>query len=176
MIITISGDAGSGKSTISELISKELGLKKYSTGSIQRKIANERGVSIAELGELEKDDKSIDNEIDQKTKELGEKEKDFIMDSWLAAKFIPHAIKIFLTADIDERVKRRLKQKREEESFTEKTQAKENMLQRENTNRQRWIKFYGFDYKNEKNYDIIVDTTNLTIEQVKNKILEKINL
>lgn len=174
MIITISGDAGSGKSTISEILSRELGLKKYSTGSIQRKIAKDRGITIAELGELEKKDKSIDNEIDQKTKELGETEDSFIIDSWLAAKFIPHATKIFLTADIDERVKRRMKQKREEENFEAADVAKNNMLQREKTNRERWIQFYGFDYKDEKNYDLIINTTELSVEQVKNKILEKL--
>jgi len=39
MILTITGDLGSGKSTVAKLVSEKLKLKYYSTGSIFRKIA-----------------------------------------------------------------------------------------------------------------------------------------
>jgi len=174
MIITISGEAGSGKSTISKIISEKLNLKQYSTGTIQRKIANEMGISIVELGEIEKQDKSIDNKIDLETEKIGKEENNFLMDSWLAAKFIPQAYKIFLKADIENRVKRRLNQKRKEENFYDFEIAKKQMLQRENTNQKRWIDFYNFDYKDEKNYDLIIDTTNMSVKEVVDFILKKL--
>lgn len=174
MIITISGEAGSGKSTVTKIISKILDLKVYCTGDIQRKIANQMRISIVELGELEKKDKSIDNKVDLETQKLGKTQDDFIMDSWLAAKFIPHAIKIFLFADIDERAKRRIKQTRKEENFTDFDEAKKAMQRREDTNQKRWIEFYDFDYKNKNNYDIIIDTTNISAQEVAKQIIEKI--
>ena len=174
MIITISGEAGSGKSTVTKILSEKLNLKIYCTGDIQRKIANEMGINIIELGELEKKDKSIDNKIDAETKKLGETEDNFIMDSWLAAKFIKHAKKIFLFADLSTRAKRRIKQIRKEENFTDFEKAKIAMQKREDTNQKRWIEFYNFDYKDKKNYDIVIDTTNISAQEVANKIIEQV--
>ncbi|MBN2881211.1 cytidylate kinase family protein [Candidatus Woesearchaeota archaeon] len=171
MIITISGEAGSGKSSTAKLLALRYKLKHYSTGDLQRDIAKEKGLSINELGQIEEKDSSIDKMVDDRTTKLGETEDSFIMDSWLASFFIPKAIKIFLTADIDERVSRRLKQKRDTESFEEHTVAKEALLEREATNRRRWISLYGFDYKSEENYDLVVDTTDISIEKVVEKII-----
>lgn len=174
MKIVISGLAGSGKSSVSDRVAKELNYKRYSTGDLQRKVAESRGISINELGILEMTDKSIDIEIDLKSKELGEKEDNFVIDSWLAAFFIKDAFKVFLTADIDERVRRRIKQKRSTETFNDEKTAKEALLEREKTNKERWIKLYGFDYTDEKNYNLVIDATKLSLDEVKEIVLKEI--
>ncbi len=60
MIITISGKAGSGKSTIAKQLAKKLGLKHYSTGDFMRQMAKDKGVSLLELSRIAEKDKSID--------------------------------------------------------------------------------------------------------------------
>ena len=174
MKITISGMPGSGKSTIAKEVAKRLGLKHYSAGDFQRELAKEHRMSIEEWGEKEKKDKKYDLMVDEKTKEFGKKENNFVMDGWISAHFIPDSIKIFLDVNIDEAVRRRLNHRRKEESFETAEQARKSLVNREETNRKRWLEFYHYDYSDKKNYDIYLDTTNLNIREVTGKVLEEI--
>lgn len=172
MIISISGTAGSGKSTVAKKLAKHLGFKHYSMGDLQREVAVEKGVSILELGEMEKVDPSIDKMIDDKQRTLGEKEDNFVIDGWLAPKFIPHAIKFFLDADIKERARRRADEFRDSESYKTLEDAERAIIQRQDTNRKRWKEFYDFDFMDMSNYDHIIDTTNISIEEALKNIIE----
>ena len=172
MIITITGLAASGKSSVAKLLAKKLVFEHYSAGDAQREVAKEKSLTIAELGELEAKDDSIDRMIDEKLEDVGKSKKNFVIDAWLGACFIPHAIKIFLDADINTRVERRLGHKREEESFENFEEAIKTMQKREETNRKRWLKFYNFDYTDEKNYDFIIKTDTLSQEEIADKIIK----
>ncbi len=52
MHITLTGNLGSGKSTICKILREEYGFEIYSTGTVQRKIAEEFGVSVLEMNKL----------------------------------------------------------------------------------------------------------------------------
>jgi len=106
MIITISGKAGSGKSTVAKEVAKHLKLQHYSMGDLQRKYAKEKGITIEELGKLEAKDNKIDKEVDAYQTKLSEQEDDFIIDGWISFHFIPKSIKIFLNCDEDVGAKR----------------------------------------------------------------------
>ena len=173
MIITLSGKAGSGKSTIAKLLAKKLNYKHYSMGDLQREIAKEKGITIVELGELEKTDPEIDHMIDDKQKNLGKNQDNFVIDSWLSACFIPHAFKIFLDGEINVRAKR-ITKKREAENYTQIEEAIKAIKQREKTSQDRFLEFYNFDYLDMNNYDLVVDTSKLSIEEVLKLILSKI--
>ena len=177
MIVIISGEAGSGKTTVAKAVAKKLGFEFVSTGNMQRQLAKKYNMSITELGILEEKDKSLDLKIDKELIDYVEKnkEKDIIIDSWVASHFIKHAIKIFLDADLDVRAERRIRQKRDTESLATMEQAKKDMKKREESNRKRWIKYYSFDYKDKKNYDYFIDTTSMAIEEVAEKIIKIIS-
>ncbi len=172
MIITITGLAASGKSSVAKLLAKKLGFEHYSAGDAQREVALEKGVTITELGKLEAEDDGIDRIIDEKLTNVGKSGKNVVVDAWLGAHFIPHAIKIFLEVDINTRVERRLGHKREEESFDDFEEAKKTMQERETTNRKRWLKFYNFDYTERKNYDYIVKTDDMNQNEITDYIIE----
>ncbi len=171
MIITIAGNAGSGKSTVSKLLAKKLRYKHYSAGDMQREIAKEQGMSILELGRLEAKDKKYDNMIDARQRRLGKENDNFVIDGWLSAYFIPHSYKVFLTVDANEAVKRRIRQKRKNEQYATLKEAKAALKEREAINRKRWLKYYGFDYADKKNYDLTVNTTKKKPESVTAQIL-----
>jgi len=173
MIISISGTAGSGKSTIAKLLAKKLGYKHYSMGDFQRQIAKEKGITITQLGELESKDDSIDRMIDTKQKKLGQIQDNFVIDAWLSPHFIPNSFKIFMDADIMVRAKR-IAKKREAESYEKVEDAIKAIKQREKANRARWIRYYNFDFMDKSNYDLIVDTTNRDIEEILDYIYSKI--
>ncbi len=174
MKITISGTPGSGKSTIAKGISKELGYEHFSMGDFQRELAKERGLTIREWGELEKADPKYDRMVDDKQTDLSKKKDNFVLDSRLGAKFIPDAIKIFVDAVEDIRIERRLSHKRKEEDFESHDEARFDMRKREEANRERFLKFYGFDFLDMSNYDIIIDTSALNIKTSIAKTLEEI--
>lgn len=174
MIIAINGKAGSGKSTIAKTLAKKLDYKHYSMGDFQRELALENNMTIEQWGEYQIENKEVDIKVDDKQIKLGKEEDNFVIDAWLGACFIPQAFKIFLDVDINEAMKRRVNQKRDTESFDNIEEAKKSLLARAEVNRNRWIKLYKYDYMNMDNYDLVIDTTNLTPELIIKKILEEI--
>ncbi len=174
MKITISGTPASGKSTAAKLLAKRLGYKHYSMGDLQRNIANEKGIDIVELSKVESKDDSYDRMIDEKQVRIGKEKKDFVIDTWLGAKFIPDAFKVFIDAGLDIRAGRRLHHQRPEDDYDDLETIKAKMAEREKNNRERWIRYYGFDYTKESNYDLFIDSSRLSPKEVVSKILEHI--
>lgn len=176
MRITISGKAGSGKSTVARLLSEKLGLRHYSIGDLMRAMANENGIALLELNKLAEKDKSIDFELDGKLKELGKTHDNFVVDGRLTAFFIPNAeFRIFLDAEDKVRAERILKDKRQQEKSRSLKETIHNIKKREGSEKKRYLKYYGVNYMDRKLYNFVVDTTNLNPDQVVKKILDFLN-
>lgn len=173
MIITISGRAGSGKSTVAGLVAKMLGCNHYSAGDLQRELAREHGLTITEFNKLEAEDDNFDRMVDDRTRLLASQDN-LVVDGWLAPMCIPASFRVFLDCDESERVNRRLSQKREEESLSDRKNAVADMRHRETLNRERWKRYYSYDFLDMKNYDMVIDTTSLTIEQVVRMIVDSV--
>lgn len=177
MIITLSGTAGSGKSTVARLIAKKLNLKHYSTGDFMREIAKERNLSLEDLGKIAEGDRSIDAKLDQRQISLGKTEDNFIIDGRLSFLFIPHSIKIFLDADLKTRAQRiwqdiKVKNLRKEEKGETLREIIEETKKREESERLRYQKYYQINPYQKKHYDLIIDTAHLTAQQAADKIIE----
>ncbi len=172
MIITISGKAGSGKSTVAKEVAKKLGLKHYSIGDLMRKLAKEKKMPLNELSRLAEKDISIDMELDKKTIGL-RGEDNFVIDGRLTAYFLPYAdLKIFLDCEDRVRAERILKDKRSDEKSKSLKELVKKIRQREQSERKRYNKLYKIDYRDEKLYNLIIDTTKLSIKKVVDKIIK----
>ncbi|MFH1276030.1 MAG: (d)CMP kinase [Candidatus Woesearchaeota archaeon] len=175
MIITISGTAGSGKSTVGKLLAKKLGYKHYSMGDLQRQIAQQRNITLVELQKLEEKDPSIDQDLDQMQVKLGEKEDNFVIDGRLSFHFIPNSLKIFLDSDLEIRAKRIFTDKISDRS-TEKNisleDTKQKMKEREDSEIKRYKKYYNLNPYDKTNYDLICDASEMTIEENANVIIK----
>ena len=172
MIITLSGKAGSGKSTIARQLSLKLGLKHYSVGDVMRQMAAERGIPLLELNKLAEKDQSIDKELDGRLAKLGETEHDFVIDGRLAAFFIPRAdARIFLEADSRTRAERILRAQRSDERTETFEETLANMERREESERKRYKHYYDVDYTDRKLYTDIVDTTTLPLDRLIDSII-----
>lgn len=174
MIITISGIAGSGKSTMAKLLAEKLNYKHYSVGDFMREMAKERNLTLLELSKKAETDKTIDKELDKKQIELGKKEDNFVIDSRLGFHFIPNSKKIFLEVDLNEAAKRIFREKRQHEQYKDIQESIEKIKTRIKSEDKRYREYYNMDYHDKKNYDLVIDTTNITVEQVLNKILKNI--
>ncbi len=173
MIITISGKAGSGKSTIAKLLAKKLNLSHYSVGDLMRELAKEKNISLLELSRLAEDDKSIDLELDKKQIGWGKKEDNFVIDGRLTAFFIPKAdFKIFLECNDKVRAERILKDDREAEKSKGLNEMVKKIKKREESERKRYKEYYKIDCYKKSLYDHVIDTTNLSVDGVLEKIMQ----
>ncbi len=172
MIVTISGMPGSGKSTLARNLAKALGFKHHSAGEFMRQIARERGKSILELSRIAEKDESIDREIDARTKRLAGKEDNFVMDSRLAWHFIPESVKIFVVVDLRAAAARIFKDMRaDEKENTSVEKTRENLERRMKSEVERYKKLYKVDYLDRKNYDFVIDTSDISPKEALGKAL-----
>ena len=179
MIITLGGDAGSGKSTVSKLLAKRLQYKHYSMGDLQRKMADEKGMTIEEHIRSAKENPEINKQVDEYQKKLGQKESDFVIDGRLSWHFIPHSFKVFLRCDERIAAQRIFSDHLGGKRKTEKTMkdvddAMADMNARRENEVIQYKEQYGIDIRDRKNYDLVIDTTNSLPGQIVDDILAAI--
>lgn len=177
MIITISGTAGSGKSTIAKILANKLKFKHHSTGDFMREMAKERNISLEDLGRIAEGDRSIDTALDKRQIELEKKEDNFVIDTRLGFHFIPSSFKIFLDAELKTRAQRiwrdiKVKNLRKEERAETLREIIDGIRTREKSEKARYKKYYNLDPYDQKHYDLVLDTTNITAEEAADKIVE----
>ena len=180
MIISIGGTPGSGKSSVGKILSQKLGMKRYYMGQILRDIAKDKGLTIQQYLKTGEDDPSVDKDIDTFQKELGVRQDNFIIEGRTSFLMIPHSVKIFLKTDIDTAAKRIFKDiqsdpgARNEGEPISIEHTKEQILKRMRTDTIRYRKYYSIDVFDQKHFDIVIDTTDITPEQISSTIIEKI--
>ncbi len=176
MKITISGLPGAGKGTLIKRLGEEYKLPAFSVGGLRREYAQKQGMSIAEFNELGEKNSITDIQADEYQKEWAKENKNFILDGRLSYFFIPESIKIFLTVDPIEGARRI------QEAARESERARITLEEMINANRRRCesdIKRYKTIYNlencyDENNFDVILDTTHRTPEEVFKLVKKKI--
>lgn len=173
MIITIAGDAGSGKSTVAKLVAEKLNFRHYSVGDFMRAIAKRRKLTLLEVSRLAEKDRIIDEELDDMQIELVKYEDNFVLDSRLGWHFMPQSFKVFLKVDVKEGAKRIFKDKRKGEKENKSLRATiANIEKRRKSELRRYKKYYRINPYEEKNYDLIIDTAKLSPEEAAEKIIK----
>lgn len=168
MIISLSGNQGSGKSVLAEKLAATLGWPRYYMGGLRREAAARRGLTLAEYNKLGEIDPATDLEVDEYQKKLGQTEDNFIIEGRTSWYFIPHSLKIFLKVEETEGARRILLAQRQGED--DKMSTLEEVLastrRRQLSDQTRYQKYFGIDAYNPDNFDYVVDTTNLTEAEV----------
>ena len=174
MIITISGSEGSGKSSVGKLLAKELGYKHYSVGDYRRKLALDMKIDINELNKIGETKDFTDKGPDEWQTKLGKTEDNFIIDGRMSYFFIPNSFKIFLYADEKVRAERVFIDHRKSEKYPNVEETIEELRKRRDSDIRRLKKYYNVDPFDKKNFDLVVDTTQLTVQDSVQLILQSL--
>ena len=216
-IVAIDGPAGTGKGTITKILSKEMGLVNIDTGATYRCVAlyairnniklEEKDKIIESLKNIHIDMKNEDGEQtiflngEDVSKEIRSKEvtkivsqvssikevrfamvdvqrklaegKDVIMEGRDITTYVfPNAdVKIYLDADEEERAKRRYKEMQEKGIEMTYEEVLKNIQIRDKNDKEKEIG--ALKIADDATY---IDTTNMTIEQVKQAVVEIIKM
>lgn len=177
MKITISGYPGAGKTTVGKMLAERLGYKFYSVGDLRGKMAMDRGMTIDELNKLGEKEFWTDDVADQWQKKIGQTEDNFVMEGRLSFYFIPDSFKLFLTIDKTVAAERILKNQRPDEKPVSSVVEMEQIIsERLAADKKRYQEYYGLDPSAKENFDVVLDTTSRTIEEIVDEILKKVRL
>ena len=168
MLITIWWKAWSGKWTVSKLLAKELWYEIISIWDMKRKLAAEMWINIIEFNKMW-DNPENAKEFDLKYEEYQQNlnlSDNIILDSRLGFYAQPKAFKILL--DVDEEVawERIFKAERDTDKHASKKHAIDEVKERNSNDEARYKKLYNIDLWNPNNYNLVIDTSERSPEEV----------
>jgi len=165
--ITLSGELGSGKSTVANYLISKMPFKIVSAGLLFRQLAAKHGMSAKEFNEFIESDPKYDHYVDDTMAELGRTDEKIIFDSRMAWHFVPSSFKIYLYVDVDTATERIFNDKgRVSESYSDKETARQEIIDRRKSELLRYQNFYHCNLDDYSNYDLIVDTSHATRDEV----------
>ncbi|MET0729449.1 MAG: (d)CMP kinase [Acidimicrobiales bacterium] len=157
MLITISGLAGSGTTTVSRLVAEALKLERVPGGEVFRQMAAEAGMSLAEFGAYAQDHPHIDQELDRRLVQRAE-DGHCVMESrlagWLATRAGLPAVRAWI--DCSEAVRAERVALRD---GTSTEQAIVDNKVRADLERARYLAVYDIDIEDRAVYDLVLDST-----------------
>ena len=169
--IAISGDIGTGKTTLAKNLAKKLGWQHLSTGEYFRKWHEEHGIPLEKTGEVpEEVDKAIDFEYQAKMRD----EEHIIFESrlagWLSRDF-SYVFRVLCVTNFEEAMKRVAKRDR-----ISVEEAKEKSHERSKALEEKFYNLYGTnDFLDPKYFDLVVDTTNISFSETLEFVLKALH-
>lgn len=165
--IAISGKSGCGNTTISTMLADKLGLTLVNYTF--RSLAEEMGISMAELCKRAEESTQFDRIVDKRQLELGN-EGNCVLGSRLAIWLLRSAtLKVFLTAPEEVRIQRIANR----EHTPVEIVARET-IERDQKDHNRYLKLYGIDNDSFDFADLVIDTGKHTPEQAVEQIAERL--
>ena len=185
-IITISGSPGSGKSTVAKEIAKKLGARRIYVGQIRRKIAKQKGMTLAQLNQYAlthpETDINIDKKVAKQARALAKKNL-VIVEGRTQFYFIPESFKVYIKVSVKEGARRiwnqlekntKSKALRNEGEYKSLNALIKDIKARIANDKARYKKYYNIDHTKENQYDLVVDTTKMSKAQEIQKTLASI--
>ncbi len=160
MRITVSGPIGSGKSTVARLLAERAGYDYLSGGDMFRKRASDAGMTVEEFNVFAEKHPEIDREQDRVILETLRERDNIVFDSrlsgWLAHRNGLDAFKVFISADLERRVARVINREGGDPGH-----VRSRILERETSERKRYLEFYDIDVESTEIYDLVIETDDM---------------
>ena len=173
-IISLSGDLASGKGTVSNILTADLNYGLYRNGEYFRKLAKEMGMDVTSFNVYVKEHPEIDRQIENSAAEYAKQNDNFVIDARLGWYAVPESFKVYLKVDLDVSAQRAFydEKRKSTEKFNTVEEQKQDIIRRYNYENERYWNLYQIRKNDMSNYDLVVDTTDKTPEEVA-KIIEE---
>lgn len=169
--ITISGKVCTGKSTLFHALENHLKWKTFSTSTYFREYVKKRGLSLESANEQ---NEILTKQIDYKVKKMLGKKGNLIVEGWMAgimANNLSDVLRILLTADDTIRIQR-FCLREDIDPFV----AMEMINDREHNLFNKLSEIYKRnDFVDSKNYNLIIDTSDLQASAVFEKVIKALD-
>ncbi len=173
--ISLAGDLGSGKSTVSKLLMAKTGAEYYSTGMICRAEAEKHGMTIDEFNRYMETHPEVDKAIDDALASLTYDPRTLVIDSRMAFHFVKGTFRVYMTTAPKISAARILADKRAGESFDTVEETARRVAARRRSESLRYFEKYGVHITDMQNYDLVLDTTAITPPEVADIILASLS-
>ncbi len=170
MRLSISGPPGSGKTTVCALVAKKLECEYVLIGQIFRQLATERGVDLETFGRLAEEDETIDMELDKRMLAIATSKENIVLEGRLTGALLKsRKVAVFAVyVDADEVVRAQRIAQRE---GADTDRVLREMRKRERSERKRYKAYYGIDPSDRSLYDLWLDSTKSTAEDIADTVV-----
>jgi cytidylate kinase len=166
--IVLSGPVASGTTTAAKNLSQELNLEYHSAGDFFRDYMLKHNIPLPNKEEIPDE---IDKKVDQELTSLLASEKNVVVDGLYYGYFcrnMPHILKVLITADEDERIKRATSR-----THTHK-ETPQDVIRRDKAHDIKFRKLYASeDFLDPKFFNLVIDSTHTSQEEVLKQIEDK---
>ncbi len=164
--ISISGSAGSGKTTVGRSLASGLSYGYRSTGSLQRETARSMRLTTLQLNHVAENVPGIDERLDDAVASSANEER-VVVDSRMAWHFLPGSFRVCLIVSAEEAARRIMGDRsRDTERYASLSAAIGAIEARALSERRRFFSTYGVEVSSFTNYDYVIDTERLEAAQV----------
>ena len=174
-IISLSGELASGKGTVSKILMDKLNYGIYKNGDYFRKLGREMGMDVTSFNEYVKTHPEIDRQIENSAAEYAKMHEKFVIDARLGWYAVPESFKVYLTVDLDVAAQRAFNDptRKDTEKFNSIEEQKADIKKRYELENERYWNLYHVRKEDLNNYDLVIDTTKLTPNEVAEKIIQE---
>lgn len=168
--ITIGGLPGTGTTTACRLLRDATGLHYVYAGQMFRDMARQHGMSLEQFGRHCEEHPEVDRRLDDEQLELLRGPPILLegrMSGVLAARGNIPAYKVWFTCDPWVRAKRIVDR---EGGDVDDRMAE--MRRREESEKKRYLAYYGYDTGDLSAYDLVLDTSNIPPDEVVRQVLQ----
>jgi CMP/dCMP kinase len=169
-LVAVAGLPGTGTTTLCRLLSARIGQPHVYAGQLFRDMAKEHGMSVTEFGDYAEAHPEVDTELDKRMIEVARKGGVVLegrMVAWHIRQAHAPALKVLLEAPEEVRARRVADREGAKDWRAVLTENRH----REASEAKRYREIYGFDPNDPRHYDVVIDSSTRTPDEIANAVM-----